>query len=32
MIKERLNQLRKLMAEKEIDAYLIPSGDYHGSE
>lgn len=29
---ERLEQLRKLMAERHIDAYLIPTADFHESE
>ena len=29
---ERLEQLRTLMREKNIDIYLIPSSDYHQSE
>ncbi|EPY2273053.1 hypothetical protein ACXAUS_001909 [Clostridium sporogenes] len=31
-IKERVSALRKLMDEKGIDAYIIPSSDYHQSE
>lgn len=31
-IKERISVLRKLMDEKGIDAYIIPSSDYHQSE
>ena len=31
-IKERVTQLRKLMSENGIDAYIIPSGDPHQSE
>ena len=27
-----LNRLRKLMTEKNIDAYIIPTNDFHGSE
>ena len=29
---ERLEALRKLMAERHIDAYLIPTSDFHESE
>ncbi len=29
---ERLEQLRKLMAERKIDAYLVPTSDFHESE
>lgn len=29
---EKLEQLRKLMAERHIDAYLIPTSDFHESE
>lgn len=29
---ERLKQLRQLMAERHIDAYLIPTSDFHESE
>lgn len=29
---ERLEQLRKLMAERQIDAYLVPTSDFHESE
>lgn len=32
MIRERLKQLRCLMKERDIDYYLIPSDDFHGSE
>lgn len=31
-IKDRVEQLRKLMESKGIDAYIIPSADYHQSE
>lgn len=31
-VQERLAALRKLMSEKKIDAYLIPTDDFHGSE
>ena len=31
-ITERLNVLRELMKEKKIDAYLVPTDDFHGSE
>lgn len=29
---ERLNQLRRLMAERHMDAYVIPTSDFHESE
>ena len=29
---ERLTQLRRLMAERRMDAYLIPTSDFHESE
>ena len=32
MIKNRINQLLQLMEEKGIDAYIIPSSDFHQSE
>lgn len=32
MIKERLEKLRGLMAERNIDAYMIPTSDFHESE
>ena len=31
-IRERLLKLRELMAEKEIDMYIIPTADFHQSE
>ena len=31
-IKQKLNALRILMKEKKIDAYLVPTNDFHGSE
>ena len=31
-IRERLSKLRELMAEKEIDMYIIPTADFHQSE
>lgn len=31
-IKQKLNVLRILMKEKKIDAYLVPTDDFHGSE
>ena len=31
-VKERLKALRILMKEKGIDAYLVPTDDFHGSE
>lgn len=32
MISERLQQLRDLMAERHMDAYMIPTSDFHESE
>lgn len=32
MIMDRIEKLRKLMSEKGIDAYLVPTNDFHGSE
>ena len=32
MIQERLEQLRSLMAEHQMDAYMIPTSDFHESE
>ena len=32
VIQERLGALRTLMKEKKMDAYLIPTDDFHGSE
>jgi len=32
MIQKRLEQLRKLMAEHHMDAYMIPTSDFHESE
>ena len=32
MIKDRLEQLRNLMKAQGINAYIIPTNDYHGSE
>lgn len=32
MIKERIKQLQNLMKQEGIDAYLIPTSDFHGSE
>ena len=31
-VTERIAALRKLMKEKGIDAYLVPTDDFHGSE
>lgn len=31
-MKKEIVELRKLMAEEGIDAYYVPSGDFHGSE
>ena len=30
--KERIDKLRELMAAKGIDAYVIPTADFHSSE
>ena len=32
MIKERIEKLRKVMKDNGIDAYYIPTNDFHGSE
>ena len=32
VIRERIRVLREIMAERGIDAYLIPTADFHGSE
>ncbi len=32
MIKTRIEKLRKLMVERNIDVYLVPTADYHQSE
>ncbi len=32
MIKERITQLRNEMKKQEIDYYIVPSDDFHGSE
>lgn len=32
VIKERLTQLRRVMAEKRIDFYMMPTADFHNSE
>lgn len=32
MINEHINQLRSLMRERSIDAYLVPTADFHESE
>lgn len=32
MITEKLNTLRELMAERRIDAYVVPTSDFHDSE
>ena len=32
MIQERIAALRSLMAERHIDAYMIPTSDFHESE
>lgn len=31
-VSERVEALRKLMAEKGIDAYVVPTADFHQSE
>ena len=31
-VTERITDLRKQMKEKGIDAYLVPTDDFHGSE
>ena len=31
-MKKEIIELRKLMAEEGVDAYFVPSGDFHGSE
>ncbi len=31
-MKKEIVELRKIMAEEGIDAYFVPSGDFHGSE
>lgn len=32
IIKDRLNSLREIMIKNRIDAYIVPTDDYHGSE
>lgn len=32
MIQERIKELRSLMAERHLDAYMIPTSDFHESE
>ncbi|NCC55402.1 MAG: aminopeptidase P family protein, partial [Erysipelotrichia bacterium] len=32
MINDRIHSLRKVMKEKGIDMYFIPTSDYHDSE
>ena len=32
MIKERLHSLRELMKKNNVDAYLILTDDFHGSD
>lgn len=32
MIQERIEELRSLMAERHLDAYMIPTSDFHESE
>ena len=31
-IKERIEKLRKLMAERKIDMYIVPTADFHQTE
>lgn len=31
-VEDKLNALRRLMAERNLSAYIIPTGDFHGSE
>ena len=31
-VRARIEQLREKMAERGMDAYLIPTSDFHGSE
>ncbi len=31
-VAERVHKLRSLMAEKNIDAYVVPTADFHQSE
>ena len=31
-VKERITALREVMAEKKIDAFLVPPDDFHASE
>ncbi|MCD8331197.1 MAG: aminopeptidase P family protein [Oscillospiraceae bacterium] len=31
-VPERLNRLRRLMVQRGLDAYVVPTGDFHGSE
>lgn len=32
LVQERLNKLRELMKQHDMDAYIIVTDDYHGSE
>lgn len=32
MINNRINKLRQMMKEKQLDVYIIPTNDYHSSE
>ena len=32
LVQERLNRLRELMKQHDMDAYIIVTDDYHGSE
>ena len=32
MIRQRIGQLRQIMAQRGIDAYIVPSADFHASE
>lgn len=31
-VEDKLNALRRLMRERDLSAYIIPTGDFHGSE
>ena len=32
VIRNRLNQLRRIMAQRNVEAYIVPTADFHGSE
>ena len=32
VIRNRLNQLRHIMAQRNVEAYIVPTADFHGSE